>query len=168
MTKLFAQPYNTDATGFYFETADEYHRRVKTVRATFGHPVEEFEIQFIDGRTIDCDLALAWKLSQANFYGYLDATTEWDVDEKRRFILAVGECGYSFDPTDTDPNAFDIDIYELGSLKELAEQFVEDGLFGDIPKPLELYIDYDAIARDLAVDYSETTIAGHALVYRCG
>ncbi len=53
-------------------------------------------------------------------------------------------------------------------MRALAEQFVEEGLFGDIPKRLQFYIDYDAIARDLAVDYSETVIAGSRIIYRCG
>ena len=37
---------------------------------------------------------------------------------------------------------------------------------GDIPEHLQFYIDYDAIARDLAVDYSEIVIAGEYLIYR--
>ncbi|WP_299297215.1 hypothetical protein [uncultured Tateyamaria sp.] len=37
-------------------------------------------------------------------------------------------------------------------MRELTEDFVEQGLFGDIPEPLHFYIDYDAIARDLSVD----------------
>ncbi len=45
-------------------------------------------------------------------------------------------------------------------MKELAEQFVEDGLFGDIPQNLQYYIDYDAIARDLEFDYTETEVIG--------
>ena len=93
---------------------------------------------------------------------------EWEDHEKISFIIAVGECGYSFDPQSVHPDDFDVDIYHLGSLKELAEEFVEDGLFGEIPERLQFYIDYDAIARDLAVDYSETTIAGEQLIYRCG
>jgi len=56
----------------------------------------------------------------------------------------------------------------VDSMRELAEQFVEEGLYGDIPDSLQFYIDYDAIARDLAVDYSETVIAGSCIIYRCG
>lgn len=51
-------------------------------------------------------------------------------------------------------------------MKELAEQFVDEGLFGDIPSILASYIDYDAIARDLAMDYKATEIAGERLIYR--
>lgn len=61
----------------------------------------------------------------------------------------------------------DVDIYEVKNLRELAEQFVEEGLFGEIPEPLQFYIDYDAIARDLEVDHSCIEIAGISFVYRC-
>jgi antirestriction protein len=51
-------------------------------------------------------------------------------------------------------------------MKELAEQFVEDGLFGNIPEHLTNYIDMSAIAYDLAMDYTETEVAGERLIYR--
>jgi hypothetical protein len=49
----------------------------------------------------------------------------------------------------------------------LAEQFVEEGLYGEIPKALQYYIDYEAIARDLGMDYSEIRIVGTNYIYRC-
>lgn len=60
-----------------------------------------------------------------------------------------------------------MDVYQLDSLKELAEQFVDEGLFGEIPTSIQNYLDYDAIARDLGMDYAETTVAGERLIYRC-
>jgi antirestriction protein len=80
-------------------------------------------------------------------------------------ILAVGECGYSF-AADTQPDDFDLDIYPVETLRELAEQFVEEGIFGDTPERLRFYIDYDAIARDLGMEYSEIIVAGQRLIYR--
>ncbi len=56
----------------------------------------------------------------------------------------------------------------MDSLKELAYHFVEEGLFGQIPDTIQCYLDYDAIARDLGMDYSEITIVGQRLIYRCG
>lgn len=49
----------------------------------------------------------------------------------------------------------DVDLYENTTLLELAEQFIEDGLYGEILDNIKYYIDYSAIARDLAYDYSE-------------
>ncbi len=164
--QLHAQPYDLSATGFYFEAHEEYIEKASALRNDHGDRVEEFEIQFIDGNAIDGALADAIDLSQANLKTYFAAIEAWDDHDKTRVIIAVGECGYDFD-TDTQPGDFDVDIYHLNSLRELAEQFVEDGLFGDIPERLAPYLDYHAIARDLGHDYSETEIGGQRLIYRC-
>jgi len=165
MTIFFAQPYDISATGFYFETIEQYRSRSAVAKNDYGDPVEEFEIQFIDGEAIDCELSKAIRVNQANLGRLVALIDDWDDDQKTRFIIAVGECGYS---EDSDQDNLDIEIYELGSLKELAEQFVDEGLFGDIPERIANYLDYDLIARDLSADYSETDVAGTNYVYRCG
>ncbi|MEM7720738.1 MAG: antirestriction protein ArdA [Pseudomonadota bacterium] len=165
--QLHAQPYDITALGFYFESHEDFADKTAQARNSYGDPVEEFEIQFIDGDDIDCDLAKAIGINQANFKQYFEAVENWDDPGKTRVILAVGECGYRFE-AHTQPDTFDLDIYEVDSLRELAEQFVDEGLFGDIPERLSFYLDYDAIARDLSVDYAEATVAGRRLVYRCG
>lgn len=162
---LHAQPYDISAKGFFFTSAKDYDEKVKSLRNAYGGPVEEFEIQFIDGERIDCDLANAIGINQANFRDYLDCVEAWEDWEKINVIIAVGECGYEFYPQD-DPDHYGIDHYHVESMRELAEQFVDEGLFGDIPENLQFYIDYDAIARDLAVEYSEIEIAGERLIYR--
>ena len=166
MTQLFAQPYDISANGFYFGTAEEYDAKAKVLRNEYGDPVEEFEVQFIDGEEIDCDLAKAVGLNQANFAQFFECVDDWDEGQKQQVIIAVGDCGYAFD-ANTAPNNFDVEIYEINTMRELAEQFVEEGLFGDVPETFQFYIDYDAIARDLTVDYSEIEIAGKRLIYRC-
>lgn len=168
MTTLYAQPYNIDATGFYFDSAEDYESKAKGNFDRYGQSALEYEIQFIDGEAIDCELAKAIGLSQCNVSKFFDLTGEWDEGQKVRFIIAVGEGGYSFDVESDDINDLDIDIYEEDTMRDLAEQFVEEGLFGDIPERLRVYIDYDAIARDLAVEYATTNIAGTRLIYRLG
>jgi hypothetical protein len=168
MTQLYANPYDISATGFYFETVEEYAQKSDKNLNQMGLPVDEYEIEFIDGENIDCALFEALRVNQATFGRYLEACDTWGEDEKRKVIIAVGECGYQFDLIDSSPDDFDVDIYELDSLKELAEQFVEEGLFGDIPASIRNYLDYDAIAHDLGMDYTEITIADTRLIYRCG
>ena len=168
MSTFFAQPYDISARGFFFETAEVFEERVASATNRYGLPVEEFEIQFIDGEMIDAALAEALDVHQGNIADYFECEAAWSDHQKRAVIIAIGECGYGFDLATGDPDDFDIDIYAVGSLRELAEQFVDEGLFGDIPAHLAHYIDYDAIARDLACDYAETCIAGMRLVYRCG
>ena len=167
MTRLYAQPYDITATGFYFETAEEYAALAAQVVNDYGQPVEEFEIQFIDGEAIDAALAQAWGLNQANLGRFFEVALAWENREKVRCIIAMNE-GIGFDVEAGDIDALDVDIYSVETLRALAEQFVDDGLFGDIPEPLRFYIDYDAIARDLGMDYTEAVIAGERLIYRCG
>lgn len=169
MTLLFyAQPYDISAEGFYFCDFEEYTKQTATAKNQHGDKVEEFEIQFIDGEQLDYELTKAWGLNQTNIERFIEISDEWDDEEKIRFILAVGECGYSFEPNTADPADFDIYVYRVDCMRDLAIEFVEQGLFGDIPERLKFYIDYDAIARDLSVDYSEATISGEYLIYRCG
>ena len=167
MTTIFAQPYDISANGFYFETTAEYEERAGKLLNSYGDPVEEFEIQFIDGESLDCTLFSALGVHQGNFPAYLGAVEDWSEDDKIKVIIAVGQVGYNFDLGKDNPDQFDVDLYELDSLKDLAEQFVEEGLFGGIPESIQNYLDYDAIARDLGMDYSEISIAGTNYIYRC-
>ena len=165
--QLFAQPYDIDAEGFYFTDADDYTAKAAACRNAYGDQVEEYEIQFIDGEAIDAQLAEAWGLNQVNFARFLDVADAWDDHGKLSFIIAVGECGCDFNHETVAPQDFDVDIYEVDTMKDLAMQFVDDGLFGEIPDHLANYIDYDAIARDLEVDYSITIICSRRYAYRC-
>jgi Antirestriction protein (ArdA) len=167
MTRLYAQPYDISAHGFYFETAAEYNEIASKLRNSYGWPVEEFELQFIDGESIDAKLFEALGVHQGNFAAFLEAAENWSDDDKIRVIIAVGEVGYAFDLGKDSPDQFDVDLYETDSLRDLAKQFVDDGLFGTIAESIRNYLDYDAIARDLGMDYSEITIDSTRYIYRC-
>jgi antirestriction protein len=166
-TRFYAQPYDISAGGFFFSDAEDWKAKQKACRNDFGQAVEEFEIQFIDGDDLDCQLFEALSVTQATIEPFIDQLDKWDEDEKKRLIVAVGECGYLFDITDGDPDQYDVDLYTDMTLSDLAYQFIDEGLFGEIPQPIANYIDHDAIARDLAHDYTEITIAGETCVYRC-
>lgn len=167
-TTLYAQPYDISASGFYFDSAEDYAEKAAALRNAHGQPVEEFEIQFSDGEAIDVALVGAVGLFQGDLAAFFEKIDRWDDADKEIIIIAVGECGYDFGWQHTEPGEFDVDLYAVDCLRELAEQFVDEGLFGEIPERLEFYLDYDAIARDLRMDYAETEIAGQRLVYRCG
>jgi len=168
MTRLYAQPYDICAIRFYFESGEEYAAKAGKAVNAYGSPVEEFEIQFIDGEGIDVALFNALGVHQGNFPPFFGAVADWSDDEKIRIIIAVGEGGYQFDLGSDAPGRIDIDLYECDSLRDLAMQFVDDGLFGDIPAPIANYLDYDAIARDVSVDYAETVFDGRRYVFRLG
>lgn len=165
-TTLYAQPYDISATGFYFDIVEQYRAKAAKAVNDYGQKVEEFEIQLIDGDELDAALAKAWELNQVNFAKFLTVVEEWEDHSKIRCIIAM-ENGFDFDVETDDIDSLEVEIFGAESIRELAEQFVDDGLFGEIPESLQNYIDYDAIARDLAVDYSETMIVGEKFVYAC-
>lgn len=163
---FYAQPDDISAEGFYFHDAATYKESIGGIVNAYGQAIEEFEIQFIDGTVLNSKLARAIEPSQCNILAMMKVMAKWNEEQKTKVILAVGECGYSFDLESDDPDDLEIDIYTDMTLSDLAYQFVDEGLFGDIPTHLAHYIDYDAIARDLGFDYTETTIGGDHLVYR--
>lgn len=165
-TTYYAQPYDLDARGFYFRDHAEYQTKVRACRNAYGQAVEEFEIQFIDGTALDCALFEALGVYQSNLCAFITKLDEWSDDDKTKLIIAVGEGGYSFDIETGNLDDIEIDLYADFNMRELAEQFIDDGLFGDIPPSIASYIDYDAVARDLSIDYTATTVAGDAYVYR--
>jgi len=67
-----------------------------------------------------------------------------------RDIIDEGLDSYEVDIYDYSEDTSFTDVYEL-----LAYDFVDDGLFGEIPSHLLHYIDYSAIGRDLSMDYTE-------------
>jgi hypothetical protein len=56
-----------------------------------------------------------------------------------------------------DQNLDSIENTGCDTLEELAEQLVEDGIFGDVSNQLSTYIDYEQLGEDLRGDgYTET------------
>jgi hypothetical protein len=80
---LHAQPYDISASGFYFDSLEDYATKAAKLRNDYGDPVEEFEIQFIDGEDIDCQLAKAIGLYQSNIKQFFEAVEDWDDDQKK-------------------------------------------------------------------------------------
>ena len=76
--------------------------------------------------------------------------------------------GAAFDPASDTPYDLDIAMYFVESLAQLAAMFVDEGVFGEIPEPLQFYIDHDAIARDLEVDFTLVSVAEYRVAYRLG
>lgn len=49
--------------------------------------------------------------------------------------------------------------------EDMAIQYVEEGLFGDIPDNIQNYLDYERLGRDLSFDYIGTYIDGDLYVF---
>jgi len=166
MTTLYAQPYDITASGFYFDSAEAFENKSRDLRNEHGEHVEEFEIQFIDGSCLDGKLFEGLRINQSSVGSYFEATEGWSEDEKLKVLVGVGEIGMSFDVRVDETASIEVEIYECDSLRDLAEQFVDDGLFGEIPPPLSGYIDFEAIARDLACDFGTVDVCGRGYAFR--
>lgn len=84
-----------------------------------------------------------------------------DDNELKRVSYMVSQCGYDLD--DAIANFEDCELYENMTLKDLAENFVDEGLYGEINESIKYHIDYDSIAYELGMDYSEYD----GDIYRC-
>lgn len=165
--QLHAQPYNLDASGFYYESYEEYLEKSKGHVDRFGQPVEEYEIQFIDGSDSECEFCKAIGIHQGNQEQVFEFLEEYE-DNEHAMIMALVQLSYYKDgfEFDQDPEQLDISIYYCDSMKELAEEFAAEGLFGEIPGHLKNYIDFDAMARDLSYDYTEDRVIGNNIIWR--
>jgi len=75
--------------------------------------------------------------------------------EQACVLFLIAEIGCTRDGALRDYQ--DVIFYEGMTLTQVAEEFVDDGLFGDVSDNLKMYIDYGAVGRDLEMDgYHET------------
>ena len=157
-TCLYAQPFNPDAQGFYFHSVEDYEQQVAQCRDRFGHPVEEFEIQYIDGD--DSELFAAVGSNQCNLETWFDRVESLDEGEKVALFYLCDGCGYALD------NALDrlddVCLFE-GPLLDAATELFDECYAHEIPENLRCYFDYEAFARDcrLGGDMTEFEYQGH-------
>ncbi len=144
---LYAQPYNIDATGFYFSSFEEYTEKQATCRDSFGQPVEEFEIQHCDGAN---EFSSVVKPDQCNLEEWLEQAERYDDlsgDEQTAFSWLVNDC--NLDVEEAFEKCGDVCIFD-GTREDYACQLVADCY--DLEKQmgeLARYFDYDAFGRDL-------------------
>ena len=143
MSTFFAQPYNLDAVGFYFDTLELFTARSEKLTDSLGYPVEEFEIQFIDGD--DVGLFSACNVSQANLNVWFESIEDLSGSEKIALFYLCGVSGYAVD------NALDkldeVSLYE-GRLQDAAEEMFDEIYLDSVPEAIRAYIDYEKFARD--------------------
>ena len=144
MTTLHAQPYNLDAVGFYFESLEDYEARFENARDSFGFPVEEFEIQFIDGDEEDAQLFEAAGVNQATLSQFFDVIEGMDNYHKPALYFLL-EQGYGLDEA---LDKIDDVMLQEGNLEDAAEQLFDEIYLDQIPETLHSYIDYKSFARD--------------------
>ena len=147
MTTLYASPYDIDAaTGFYFESLDEYQKKSATHFNRFGGLVEEFEMQLID--TDDAQLFLACSINQANINEWFDDIEILDDHEKISLYYLLACAGYTLEQA---LNKLDDPSIAESSLRDAAEDLFDECWLDSVPDLIKHYIDYDKFASDCEI-----------------
>lgn len=160
--EYFAQPYNPDAIGFYFSTYEEFQSKSESLVDHYNNPVEEFEIQFIDGE--DGELFKACSINQSNIEGFITACEELQDYEKVSLFYLCSNNGYFFE--DGLRRMDEVCIQE-GELKDIAEELFDELYSGDIPENIRFYIDYEKFARDAEIGGDMTEFEFNNVTYTC-
>ena len=130
-------------------------------------PFEEVEIQFIDGTDEECLLFKLCKPHQGNLAAYFAAIdADYESHQLAALSYLVEYQGLSWEDATASGALDDVDVYEM-TTKELAEQFAEEGIYpAGVNEQVLPYLDYDLLARDLSMDYTEITCMGATFCVR--
>jgi hypothetical protein len=155
MPTLHATPYDISYCGFYFDTAEEFDQRIKAA------PFEEVEIQFIDGTDAECLLFKLCKPHQGSIAEYYEAINAGYEDYQLAALsYLVEDMGLNWEEATDRATLDDVSVYEM-NIEELARHFAEEGIYpSGVNEEVLPYLDYEMLARDLSMDYSEITILG--------
>ena len=164
MTVLHAQPYNLEAAGFYFDDATDYEVKAEGRTDRYGCPVEEYEIQFIDGEDADAQLFNVCGINQVTLNLWFDEIEPLDDWQKPALFFLVSQRGY--DVRDALQKLDEVTLYE-GELLEAATELFDECYAHEIPEKLRFYVDYERFANDcrLGGDMDEFQFDGET--YTC-
>lgn len=153
--QLVATPYNISAPFWYFSSAEEFDEKYAKYL-----PVEEYEIDFIDGDDFELALFNAMKVNQATVHDYFEKLDEiGDMREDELAALHFATDHLNLDLDDALDKVDDIHVYE-GNVKEWVENFIDGsgGIEALGEDTLETYFDYELYGRDIRDDIVNSRI----------
>ena len=162
MSTFFAQPYNIDAVGFYFGDAETYAEQSGSLKDAFGNPVEEFEIQFIDGE--DAQLFSACGINQGTLPVWFDSVADLNDLEKAALYYLCGELGYAVDVA--LDKLGEVSLYE-GDLQAAADELFDEIYLDGVPEAVRAYIDYAKFASDCEIGGDMTEFDFNGTTWTC-
>lgn len=162
-TTLHAQPHDISAVGFYFQSLEEYATKSEALLNPYGHKVEEFELQYIDGELNE--LFNACGINQANIELWFNTIEGLDHHEQIAlfYLMSNGICK---DLEQALEKLDDVSFSEC-CLRDAAEELFDECYLHEVPESVRNYIDYEAFARDcdLGGDFNEFVYCG--TTYTC-
>jgi len=145
MTELHATPYDTSATGFYFSDFESYTTQAATHTNDYGQPVEEYEIQFIDGEKYQ--LFAACSINQCNLQLWFDEIEDLTIIEQAEMYYRLSNLFETLESI----------IDDLGQKGSISQQSLSDYTYElvdqlEIDEPLKSYFNYDQYQHDLELN----------------
>mgnify|MGYP000689222089 FL=1 len=149
MTQLHATPYDTSSNGFYFDSYEQYIEKSNRLHNSYGQPVEEFEIQFIDGNLYQ--LFDACCINQCNLKIWFERVESLSTEQQIKLCYRCEVLGdtliQGLDKLDDEGELSD------SSLMEYIYNYVDDiDLFDNANIVVQRYFDYEAYAQDLVIN----------------
>ena len=154
MTEFYAQPYSIDHTGFYFDSIETFEAGMEKLNK---RGCEEVEIQFIDGDEHLARLANAVTIHQCDIASWFEELDDLDQTEATQIIVLL-DIGHSLG--DALEHYEEVFLFN-GSASDYAYDLINETC--EVPENLRYYIDYDAIARDMAIN-GEIVEINHDLI----
>ncbi len=125
--KLYAQPYDIEASGFYFSSLEEYEKKAKKNKNSYGQQVEEYEYQFIDGSDFDNGQKVLDALGLEKFMEVSDGWMKDKIELLELFIHFEGSHSLKDDLDEIEDQLQDcivrIDDSEIGFYYGLFEDY---------------------------------------------
>lgn len=148
--QLFANPYDISAHGFYFSTIEEFDLLYKK-----NFPVEEYEIEFVDGDEFELKLFESMKCHQGSVSKYFEIIADaWNDVSLQAAICALLENGAAHADDVVEKAGRETTVFE-GTLEDYVYDLVNDCYFDkNMPELLKRYFDYSMFANDLRIERS--------------
>lgn len=144
--KFYSNPYNTSVDGFYFESFEEFEEKLSNLKDDFGIPVEEVEIEAIDGDLEEMELFEVAEVNPATIEDFIEFIETSDGKSWPAVYYLVSYRRLGLD--EAIRSARDYSIIKSTLLDAASEMF--DECYGySIPEELRIYIDYEKFAADL-------------------
>jgi hypothetical protein len=156
-TTLYANPYDTSYTGFYFTSTEEFESKINKA------PFEEVEIDFIEGG--NPRLFHATNINQGNVDLWFDELDRYEDNHQEALAIC-----YLLDIMHLDEaiKRRDEVILHQGSLADYAFELVEDICSMDqLPDLIRNHIDYDSIGKDLELNCEVAEVDRNLWVVNC-
>lgn len=163
MTTLYARPYDISATGFYFETYEEYLEKSEALLNAYGHKVEEFEIQFSDGELRQ--LFDACGINQSTLETWF-STIEALSNSEQVALFYLMSNGICKDLEQALEKLGDVSISGC-ALKDAASELFNDCYLHEVPGSVRNYIDYELFARDCELSGDMCEFVYEGATYTC-